>query len=112
MSAPLYDEIRCLTLNLLRAAEGTDRKGEAKAFQALKALCTDAAGSEADHPLQWEALGDFSNSVELAITAYETGLACAERAGLDEYIASLNFALAEVFAEQQDFAKALSRPVS
>jgi len=107
MSAPLYDEIHCLTLNLLRAAEGNDRKGEAKAFQALKVLCADNADTEADHPLQWEALGDFSNNVEQAITAYETGLACAERAGLDEYIASLNFALAEVFAEQQDLARAL-----
>lgn len=106
MSAPLVDEIRCLTLNLLAAAENNDRKGEAKAYQALAALCEENAGSEADHPLQWEALGDFAAKPEQAVSAYEQGLRRAEAGGLEEYIASLNLALAEVCAELGELDRA------
>ncbi len=108
MRAPLHDDINCLAINLLHAAENGKPKDEAKAYHALKALCEEHRGGELDHPLQWEALGDFSAGHEQAIAAYARGLQCAERLGIDEYLASINLAMAEAQCEAGDEAAALA----
>lgn len=108
MRAPLHDDINCLAINLLHAAENGKPKDEAKAYRALKALCEEHCGGELDHPLQWEALGDFSAGHEQAMAAYASGLQCAERLGIDEYLASINLAMAEAQCEAGDEAAALA----
>jgi hypothetical protein len=72
----------------------------------LKELCALNEGGELDHPLQWEALGDFSESHVDALAAYEKGLQCAARLRLPEYKASIKFAMAESYFGEGNVAEA------
>jgi hypothetical protein len=76
------------------------------AYEALKELCQNEEGTDLDHPLQWEALGDFSENHVDAQQAYQKGLICAERLDLIEYVASIKLAMAESFFEQSNLSEA------
>lgn len=107
MQAPLYDEVHGLALDIVNASARDDEEEGAIAYAQLKALCDSNDGGEYDHPLQWEALGDFSHDHVEANAAYDKGLKCAQRLGLVEYIASIKFAKAESYNEEGYSAEAL-----
>lgn len=77
-------------------------KREAEAYDILRTLCETNEGGNSDHPLQWEALGDFSENHIVALNAYKKGLSCSEKLGLSEYSASIIFAMAESYKEEHD----------
>jgi hypothetical protein len=106
MQAPLYDEVNELAIDIVNASANDDEKSADAAYAKLKDLCDSHDGGSLDHPLQWEALGDFSDSLEAAISAYEKGLQCASRQSLPEYAASIKFAMAESYYEQENFVDA------
>lgn len=106
MKTPLHDIVHKLALDIINASATDDIQAGADAYEALSQLCHDQEGTELDHPLQWEALGDFSDKPESAMQAYEKGLACAEKLALSEYLASIRFAMAESCYAQNDLAKA------
>lgn len=95
MQAPLYDAVLELAEAIVSASADADEARGVEAYAALKSLCELNEGGELDHPLQWEALGDFAESHAAAMKAYETGLQCAARLNLAEYAASIKFAMAE-----------------
>ena len=106
MITPLYDLVHGLALDITNSsASGNDQAGS-EAYDALKELCQSQEGSELDHPLQWEALGDFSENHEEALQAYQKGLTCSSKLGLPEYSASIKFAMAESYFEQKNTSKA------
>jgi len=101
MNAALYDIIHSLALDITNASATENDQAGLDAYDTLKKLCHDQESSDLDHPLQWEALGDFSEDHLEANEAYQKGLNCAIKLALPEYCASLKLAMAERFFEQQ-----------
>lgn len=106
MTAPLYNIVHNLAQNIVNASTADDNQAGFEAYNVLKALCEKHEGGELDHPLQWEALGDFSESHEEALQAYQKGLICSLKLNLAEYSASIKYAMAEIYYEQENFSKA------
>jgi hypothetical protein len=106
MRAPLYDDIHSLAINIVNASENGNEEKEVEAYDILRNLCDINEGGNYDHPLQWEALGDFSDNHIAAIDAYKKGLSCSQHLGLTEYSASINFAMAESYKGENDFIEA------
>lgn len=102
MRAPLHDKVLGLALDIVDASQTGHEAAGAKAYAKLKHLCERNAGTERDHPLQWEALGDFAESHDDSIAAYGRGLDCATRLRLADYAASIRFAIAEIHRERGD----------
>lgn len=106
MIAPLYDTVHELALDIANASESENDQAGSDAYDILKELCLSQEGSDLDHPLQWEALGDFSESHEEAMQAYQKGLSCSSKLDLPEYSASIKFAMAESYFEKKNINKA------
>lgn len=101
MKAPLYDEVHSLALDIVNASARDDSEMMESAYEVLNDLCFAHENTENDHPLQWEALGDFSHDFSSAIFAYEKGLVSCDKLNLDEYAASIKFAMAEANLEEK-----------
>lgn len=106
MHPPLYQEVHDLALRIVNASSDDDDHVAAEAYAALKNICELNEGGDLDHPLQWEALGDFSENHIAALQAYEKGLYCAARLNLAEYTASIKFAMAESYHAEGQGAEA------
>lgn len=106
MIAQLYDIVHGLALDIANASEAENDQAGSEAYKALKELCQSHEGGELDHPLQWEALGDFSETHEEALQAYQKGLICSSKLGFTEYSASIKLAMAESYFEQENINKA------
>lgn len=100
MKAALHDEVYRLSSEIVNAVEKNQQESQHKAYTELKGLCESNQESELNHPIQWEALGDFSENPAEALAAYQFGLKCAEKLELVEYKASILFAMAECYLEQ------------
>jgi len=100
MKAPLYDEILDICQQIANASAKEDDAARQQACGSLQKLCATNQGSPKDHPLQWEALGDFTEDGELAMDIYEIGLATAEKLQLTTFTASIYLAMAQ---RQQEF---------
>ncbi|WP_444912958.1 hypothetical protein [Microbulbifer sp. PAAF003] len=97
MITPLYDDVHGLALEIVNKSASGDKAGCQDSLNSLERLCAKYAGGELDHPLQWEALGDFSESCEDAIQAYTQGLNCSIKLDLPLYSASIALEMAERF---------------
>ncbi|SEL58603.1 hypothetical protein SAMN05216214_114116 [Atopomonas hussainii] len=95
MKPELYDPINELVIEIVNASEVNDQQAQWAAYQALKALCERSEENGNHHPFQWETLGDFTHNKLLALGFYEKALSYASALALDEYIASICFAMAE-----------------
>ena len=78
MAEPIREEILQVCLDIVNASDVEDEERVKASFASLKKLCEASEATEDDHPLQWEALGDFSETYEDAVLAYEKGLKSAE----------------------------------
>jgi len=108
MRAKLSDQIHALTQRIIAANDSGDEPAEIEAYEQLQALCHDNRNSNMNHPLQWEALGDFSASHAEAVAAYEEGLELAQKFKMKDFIASFKLALAESYLEAGDTKQALA----
>ncbi len=107
MRAPLYEEIHRLSLIIVNATLEENDQQASDAYEALNNLCLENEASERDHPLQWEALGDFSEKHLSALEAYQKGLALSQKLALPEYTASILLAMAESYLEEGSTTKAM-----
>ncbi len=101
-STPLHDEVHQLALDIVNASAIEDRASEWAVYTKLRELCESNEASELNHPLQWESLGDFTIADDKAIPIYLKALEIAEKQNRIEYIASINFALAERHLELKE----------
>jgi hypothetical protein len=108
MRPPLEEKVLDLTQRIVDAATAGDDAGAAETYAALKALCELNQGGELDHPLQWEALGDFAESHAESLEAYAKGLERASRLRLSEYRASIKLAMAEIHHAEGNIDEARS----
>lgn len=107
MKAPLYNEILDICQNIASASEKGDDDARNNACGDLQKLCASNQNSPKDHPLQWEALADFTDDGDQAMDIYQIALAIAEKLKLDTFIASVYLAMAQRQQEFEDNAKAL-----
>jgi hypothetical protein len=70
-------------------------------------LCETNENTDNNHPIQWEALADFTTNTEQAIAIYKNALSYAEQLDLGEYTASICLALAERYIESSNPEQAL-----
>jgi hypothetical protein len=100
MKAPLYDEILDICQHIANASANNDHDGRSDACKNLQKLCATNQNSPKDHPLQWEALADFTEEGDLAMDIYDIGLTTADKLNLPTFTASIYLAMAQ---RQQEF---------
>jgi len=108
MKAPLYNEILEICQSMAEASSNEDEKAGELAHQALQKLCQTNQGTPKDHPLQWEALADFTHDGDQALDIYQLALDCAEKLNLTDSKASVLLAMAQRHDEFEETDKALS----
>jgi hypothetical protein len=107
MKAPLYNEILDICKNIASASEKDDDDARNSACGDLQKLCATNQDSPKDHPLQWEALADFTDDGDQAMDIYQIALAIAQKLKLDTFVASAYLAMAQRQQEFEESSKAL-----
>lgn len=107
MKAPLFDEILAISQEIANASSADNETLREASCKKLQKLCATHQNSPKDHPLQWEALADFTEDGDLAIDIYEIALATAQKLALNSHIASTYLAMAERYQEFEEQEKAL-----
>ena len=103
---PHYEAIHQLALDIVNA---NNKQQEWVAYNQIKEICDKFAGTPLDHPFQWETLADFTyHNPEIALSYYFKALELAMLFKLEDYLASINFAIAENYLEKADKAQALN----
>tara|TARA_B110000014_G_scaffold208412_1_gene159666 strand:+ start:213 stop:626 length:414 start_codon:yes stop_codon:yes gene_type:complete len=102
MKAPLYNDILTICQTIANASTSDNHDERLVACQSLQKLCATNQNTPKDHPLQWEALGDFTDDGEQAMDIYQIGLATAEKLSLDNFKASIYLAMALRFDEFEE----------
>lgn len=92
----LYDQVHQLSLDIVNASLESDTRLEWEYYQQLKQLCEKHENTNHNHPLQWEALADFTVDHTQALALYEKALNIAERLNLTDYSVSIYLSLAQV----------------
>ena len=108
MSTKLYKKVHSLATEMLLAADAEDDERFFKYHQELKDLCDEYENKDENHPVQWETLADFTEDAAEAMAIYQKALARAEQINAGDYIASICYAMAQLFKEQEDMEQALS----
>ncbi|MBL4911076.1 MAG: hypothetical protein JKX78_13810 [Alteromonadaceae bacterium] len=102
MKAPLYDEILTICQLMAQASAADDEKASELAHQSLQKLCQTNQGTPKDHPLQWEALADFTHDGDQALDIYQLALNSAEKLNLVDAKASIFLAMAQRYHEFEE----------
>ena len=64
--SPLFDYLQQRSIDLINASEQGDETESKTLHKALYKLCHENHEHVNDHPLQWEALGDFATDYDMA----------------------------------------------
>ena len=107
MKAPLYNDILSICQEIADASATDNEESRLDSCKKLQVLCATNQGSPKDHPLQWEALADFTEDGEQAMDIYEVALATAEKLTLPTFTASAYLAMAQRQVEFEEKDKAL-----
>ena len=108
MKAPLYNEILDICQLIANASATSNDEARDNACKSLQKLCATNQNTPKDHPLQWEALADFTEEGDLAMDIYEIALASAEKLKLPTFTASVYLAMAQRQNEFEEAEKALT----
>ena len=93
MKAPLYDDILTICQEISSASTANDDDLRLAGCKKLQVLCATNQNSPKDHPLQWEALADFTEDGDQAMDIYEIALATADKLALPVFTASSYLAM-------------------
>ena len=107
MKAPLYNDILSICQEISNASNNNNDELRLASCKKLQILCATSQGTPKDHPLQWEALADFTEDGEQAMDIYEVALATAEKLTLPTFTASAYLAMAQRQLEFEEKDKAL-----
>ena len=106
MNKVLFNQVEKLAQEMMAAAEADNEEQFYALYDQLKHLCLEHQGSKKDHPVLWETLGDFSEENDDAIDAYNQAYQLAEQMKDNEYKASIQYALAQRYLEEDRKAEA------
>lgn len=107
MKAPLFDDILNVSQAIADASAKDDDTAREIHYQTLIKLCATNEDTPRDHPLQWEALADFTLDADQAIDIYQKGLDCANKLDLNNAKASIYLSMAQRYKEIDDDSNAL-----
>lgn len=107
MNTKIYKEVLYLAKELMTCANKKDQAGFDGYYQELKTICDDNDGTDKDHPVQWETLGDFTDDLEQAIVIYDKALEKAAAINSKDYLSSIGFSAAQLKLELGDNACAI-----
>tara|TARA_R110002050_G_scaffold200781_2_gene335803 strand:- start:204 stop:614 length:411 start_codon:yes stop_codon:yes gene_type:complete len=107
MKAPLYNEILEICQQIANASTEGNDEARTNACKDLQKLCATNQDSPKDHPLQWEALGDFTEDGDMAMDIYDIALASASKLGLATFTASIYLSMAQRQQEFEESDKAI-----
>jgi len=93
MKAPLYNDILTICQEIASASSADNDDLRLAGCKKLQVLCATNQNSPKDHPLQWEALADFTEDGDQAMDIYEVALATAEKLALPTFTASAYLAM-------------------
>lgn len=102
MNTKIYKEVLYLAKELMSCANKKDQEGFDAFYQELKQICEDNDGTDKDHPVQWETLGDFTDELEQAIGIYDKALEKAIAMNSKDYLSSIGFSAALLKVELGD----------
>ncbi len=108
MSSPFYKEVRQFAFDMIAAAKENNVEAFDSLYDDLKKICADNKEGKNNHPVQWETLADFTEDPIAAIDLYKQALTIAEGIKAHEYMASINYAIADRYQELGDDKTALS----
>lgn len=108
MKAPLYNDILTICTEIANASAAENDESRLAACKKLQVLCATNQNSPKDHPLQWEALADFTEDGEQAMDIYEIALITAEKLTLPTFTASAYLAMAQRQVEFKENTQALT----
>jgi hypothetical protein len=107
MKAPLYNDILTICQEIANASNSDNDDLRLASCKKLQVLCATNQGSPKDHPLQWEALADFTEDGEQAMDIYEVALATADKLALPVFTASAYLAMAQRQVEFEEKEQAI-----
>ena len=99
MNTKIYKQVHAYAIELLKAADKDDEVRFMAIYADLKTLCEENEHSEKNHPVQWEALADFTDDTDAALVIYEKALAYARAIDAHDYIASIAYSAAMLSKE-------------
>lgn len=100
VNTKIYQAVYILAEELLEAHNRRHQETFDALYADLQAICIDNAGSDKDHPVQWETLADFTADLEDAIALYDKALTLAVAMNAKDYMSSIAFSMAELQIEQ------------
>ena len=114
MKAPLYDDILNICQEIAKASSAENDELRLEHCKKLQVLCAKNQNTPKDHPLQWEALADFTEDGDQAMDIYDVALATAEKLSLPTFTASayLAMSLRQVEFEEQEQALVFAKKAS
>lgn len=106
MKAPLFEKILTICQEISNASSTENDDARETACKKLQVLCATNQNTPNDHPLQWEALADFTEDGDQAIDIYQIALATATQMSLNGFQTSITLAMAQRFHEFEEIEKA------
>ncbi|MGK0499761.1 MAG: hypothetical protein ACJAYG_001403 [Oceanicoccus sp.] len=101
MNTKIYKRVHALAIALLTAADEENDSKFGQLYNELTAICEDnEQDSDKNHPVQWETLADFSEDSQQALQLYKKALGYAQDIAANDYIASINYAMALMISEE------------
>lgn len=94
INTKIYQSVYFLAEELMSADNRDDQQAFAELYAELKAICVDNDNTDKDHPVQWEALADFTQDFEEAIALYKKALDKATALNAKDYMSSIGFSMA------------------
>jgi len=108
MNTKIYKAVFALANDLMSCANKKNQTGFDEHYAQLKKICEDNENTDKDHPVQWEALADFTDDVELAIAIYHKALLKAEAINSKDYLSSIGYSTACLQVEFGDTTGAIA----
>ena len=100
MNTKIYKKVHSLANDLMKAADREDEKSFYGFYDQLQALCEENEQDKVkNHPVQWEALADFTDDIDKALKLYEKSLDLASQTNALDYMASINLSMARLLLE-------------
>ncbi len=109
MNTMIYKTVHMLAIELLKSADEDNEAQFNDYYQQLQSLCDDNEAGEKNHPAQWEALADFTDDIDRALTIYQKALVYAEAIEAKDYMSTINYAMAMLLKERGETGQAMER---
>lgn len=107
LNTKIYQAVYVLAEELLEANNRKNQTLFAELYADLKAICVDNEGTDKDHPVQWEALADFTADGDEALALYSKALEKATAINAKDYMSSIAYAMAELQVQMGQIKEAV-----